>query len=63
MTLPLLDIQLTREYLMREREAYLAMVDNIERILEIEPRTSELRKEAREKHKLKTVVELPQATE
>ncbi len=39
-----LEVQLTREYLMRQREAYLAMVDAIECILEIEPRTAEIRR-------------------
>lgn len=44
MTFPSLEIQLTREYLMRMREAYLLIVDVYELMLEISPRTSELRR-------------------
>lgn len=44
MTMPMLDIQLTREYLMRQRDAYLSLIDNIERLLDISPRTAELRR-------------------
>ena len=37
------------EYLMKSRQAALLLVDTIERILEVSPRTSELRKEEKEK--------------
>lgn len=47
MTLPTLEIQLNREFLMRQRDAYLVLVDAIERLLEISPRTVELRREAK----------------
>lgn len=41
---------LFREYLLTRRQALLMEVDNIERLLRTSPRTSELRKEARENH-------------
>lgn len=37
------------EYLKAQRDAYLAIVDNIERILQITPRTSELRRAEKER--------------
>ena len=36
------------EFLMKTRQAALLIVDTIERILEVSPRTSELRKEEKE---------------
>ncbi len=41
------EINLTREYLMAERQALLMKLDAIEKLLNLSPRTSELRKEAR----------------
>lgn len=49
MNLPLTDERFIIEYLMAQRKAYLAMVDNIERILQISPRTSELRSAEKER--------------
>ena len=57
--LPELHIQLTREYLLKQREALLLQVDAIERVLDM-PRTSDLRKAEREKQKSESVVNLPQ---
>jgi hypothetical protein len=58
--LPDLQIQLTREYLLKQREALLLQVDAIERVLDM-PRTSDLRKAEREKQKIESVVNLPQS--
>ncbi len=40
-------IELTRDYLLRQRQAYLMLVDSIEIMLDIHPRTSELRRAAK----------------
>lgn len=40
---------LFREYLMNERQTLLNRVDYIERLLQLSPRTAELRKEMRER--------------
>ena len=48
MTLPPLEIQITREQYMMQRQALLMYIDAIEKILDIHPRTSELRKQARD---------------
>ena len=36
--------EMIREYMMKQREQHLACVDQLERSMKIEPRTSELRK-------------------
>lgn len=41
------EIILTREYLMMVRQALLMQLDAIERLLNVSPRTAELRKEAK----------------
>ena len=43
---------LEREYLMQVRQALLLQLDAIERVLNITPRTSELRKRERERAKV-----------
>lgn len=43
-----IDPHALREMLLTFRQALLLMVDGIERFLEINPRTSELRKEAKD---------------
>jgi hypothetical protein len=45
MTFPLLEISITRDFLMSQRQALLMQLDSIERLLDISPRTAELRKE------------------
>jgi len=47
--LPDMELQQEREYLLKQREAFLLLVDAIERRLAISPRTSELRREERDK--------------
>ena len=43
---------LFREYLKNQRQALLMEVDNIERMLDMHPRTAELRKEAKEQRQV-----------
>jgi hypothetical protein len=47
MVLPLLEISITRDFLMAQRQALLMQLDALERLLDISPRTAELRKEHR----------------
>jgi len=42
------DIQLTREQYLQQRQALLLYIDVLEKILDIHPSTSELRKQARD---------------
>lgn len=49
MNLPITNEQFIVEYLRSQRDAYLAIVDNIERILQISPRTAELRRAEKER--------------
>lgn len=49
MTLPSYDVQLTRDYFMLRRQVILMELDYIERMLEIQPRVSELREEAKKR--------------
>lgn len=50
------EIQLTYEYLSKQRDAYLALVDSIERLLEISPRTAELRRQEKRERVIIPVV-------
>lgn len=47
--LPDIETQKEREYLLKQREAYLLLVDAIERRLVMSPRTAELRRDERDK--------------
>ena len=44
-----LEIAVTRDYLMAERQALLLRLEAIEKLLDITPRTSEIRKAAKDK--------------
>ena len=57
MTFPNLEVSLTREYFLLLRDGLLKQVDAIERLLEISPRTVELRREAKAE---RYAVEIPQ---
>ena len=47
MTLPPPDIVMEREYLMMWRQSLLLQLDAVEKMLDIHPRTSEIRKQAK----------------
>lgn len=44
---PPIDVVITREYLVLLRQSLLMQLDALERLMEISPRTAELRKEAK----------------
>lgn len=48
MALPTIEVSLTREYMLILRDGLLKQVDAIERMLAINPRTAELRRDAKE---------------
>jgi hypothetical protein len=51
--LQVFEIAVTRDYLMAERQALLLRLEAIEKLLDISPRTSEIRKAAKEVYKEK----------
>lgn len=51
MVMPTADISLQREHWMMIRQSLLMYLDAVEKALDISPRTSELRKEAKERDK------------
>jgi len=48
MTFPTLEVQLTREHYMMQRQALLLYLDALEQALDIHPRTAELRRQAKD---------------
>lgn len=47
MALPIVELSITRDYLMTQRQALLLQLEAIELLLAMSPRTSELRKAAK----------------
>lgn len=47
MVMPVLEISITRDFLMTRRQAILLELESIEKLLDISPRTAELRKAAK----------------